>query len=70
MVEPEEAKMSEFLIRYSLKGLFSQNTCFKNPKNSSCIDLILTDCSRSFQNIGVFETGLSTYIHNPETILS
>ena len=27
--------------------------------SSSCIDLILTNCPRSFQNIRVFETGLS-----------
>ena len=44
-VEPEEAKMSEFLNIYSLKNLVSQNICFKNPENPSCIDLILTNCS-------------------------
>ena len=31
-VEPEEAKMSEFLNIYSLKNLFSQKNCFKNPE--------------------------------------
>ena len=34
---------------------------FKNPNNPSCIDLILTNCSRSFQNSGVIETGLSDF---------
>ena len=58
-VKPEEAKMSEFLNMHSLKNLVSPKTCFKNPKRSSCIDLILTNCSRIFQNTGVFETGLS-----------
>ena len=65
-VEPEEAKMTEFLNMYSLKNLVSQKTCFKNPENPSCIDLILT-------NTGVFEAGLSDF-HKPtfslETILS
>ena len=51
--------MSESLNMYSLKNLLSQKTCFKNPENPSCIDLILTKYSRSFQNNGVFETGLS-----------
>ena len=60
-VEPEEAKMTEFLNMYSLKNIVSQKTCFKNPENPSCIDLILTNCSRSFQNTDVFETGLSDF---------
>ena len=58
-VEPEEAKVSEFLNMYSLENLAFQRTYFKNPENPSCIDLILTNCSRSFQNTGVFEAGLS-----------
>ena len=53
--------MSEFLNMYSLKNLVAQKTCFKTPENSSCIDLILTNCSRSFQNTSVFETGLSDF---------
>ena len=60
-VESEEAKMSEFLNIYSLKNFAFQKTCFKNPKNPSSIDLILTNCSRSFQNTGVFETGQSDF---------
>ena len=54
--------MSEFLNMYSLKNLVSQKTCFKNPENPSRIDLVLTIYSRSFQNTGVFETGLP-YFH-------
>ena len=46
---------------YSLKNLVSQKTCFRNPENPSCIDLILINCSRSFQNTDVFETGLSDF---------
>ena len=46
---------------YSLKNLVSQKTCFKNLENPSCIDLILTNCSGSFQNTGAFETELSDF---------
>ena len=61
--------MPEFLNMYSLKNLVSQKTCFKNPENPSCIDLILTNCSRSFQNTGVFETGLSDFHKLTFTVL-
>ena len=43
---------------YNLKSLVKQKTCFKNPDNPSCIDLILTNSPRSFQVSSVFETGL------------
>ena len=56
-----QRKKSEFLNIYSLKNLVSQKTCFKNPENPLRIDLILTNCSLSFQNTGVFETGLSDF---------
>ena len=41
--------------------MFNRPTCFKNPEKPSCIDLILTNCSRSFQNPCVIETGLSDF---------
>ena len=66
-VAPEEAKMSEFLNMYSLKNLVSQKTCFKNPENPSCIDLILTNRSLIFQNF--FETGLSDFHKLKLTVL-
>ena len=45
----------------NLNSLIKQPTCFKNPENSSCIDLILTNKPRSFQNTCVIETGLSDF---------
>ena len=68
-VEPEEAKVSEFLNMYSLENLAFQRTYFKNPENPSCIDLILTNCSRSFQNTGAFEAGLSDFHKLTFTVL-
>ena len=53
--------MLDFLNIYNLKNLVKQKTCYKNPENPSCIDLILTNSHRSFQNTNVFETGLSDF---------
>ena len=41
--------------------MLNEPTCFKNPDKPSCIDLILTNCPRSFQNSCVIETGLSDF---------
>ena len=35
------------------------STCYKNPTNQSCIDLILTNYSKNFKYIHSFEKGLS-----------
>ena len=56
---------------HNLKTLIKQKTCFKNPENPTCIDLILTNSPRSFQNSSVFETGLSDFHKRTiKTILS
>lgn len=38
---------------HNLRNLVKEKTCFKNAENLSCLDLILTNCSRSFQNMDV-----------------
>ena len=53
--------MKNFCNSYSLKSLIKQPTCYKNPENPSCIDLILTNKPRSFQSTCVIETGLSDF---------
>ena len=60
-VEYKEENISEFMSTYNLKSLVKQKTCFKNPDNQSCIDLILTISPRNFQDNSVFETGLSDF---------
>ena len=60
-VEHEEESIAEFLNLYNLKNLVKQNTCFKNPDKPPCIDLILTNCPRSFQNTDTFEIGMSDF---------
>ena len=67
--EPEEESIAEFLNLYNLKNLVKQNTCFKNPDKTTCIDLILTNCPRSFQNTETFETGLSDFHKLTFTVL-
>ena len=39
-------------------SMINKATCFKNPNKASCIDLLLTNCPKSFQNSFVIETGL------------
>ena len=57
----EDASIKNFCLAYSLTSMINKPTCYKNPEKSSCIDLILTNCPRSFQNSCVIETGLSDF---------
>ena len=61
--------MNAFCERYSLSSLIKEPTCYKNPANPSCIDLILTNSLRSFQNSNVVGTGLSDFLRLIVTIL-
>ena len=57
-----ENSMNAFCERYSVSSLIKEPTFYKNPTNHSCINLILTNSTRSFQNSSVVETGLSDSI--------
>ena len=61
--------MKEFCDIYSFKNLIKEPTCFKNPENPKCIDLMLTNRHRSFQNSCVIETGLSDFHKMTVTVL-
>ena len=56
-----EANMAAFCNKYKLKTLKKESTCFKNYMNSSCIDLYLTNCPKSFKNSLTVETDLSDF---------
>ena len=56
-----EDAMQVFYSTYSFNSLVKDPTCFKSSSNPSCIDLILTNKSRCFQNTSVIETGLSNF---------
>ena len=68
-VEVKEKNISDFMSTYNLKSLVKQKTCFKNPDNPSCIDFILINSPRSFQDNSVFETGLSDFHKLTTTVL-
>ena len=57
----ENVSLKHFCDLYNLKNLIKVPTCFKNPENPKCIDLMLTSSYRSFQNSCAIETGLSGF---------
>ena len=59
--EPADTVVSDFCEIYNLKNIIREKTCFKNQNNPSCIDLIITNRPKSFQNSMVIETGLSDF---------
>ena len=58
-VEPNDATMKNFYQIYGCKNIVKDKTCFKNPP--TCIDLMITNRPKSFQNSEVTETGLSDF---------
>ena len=67
--ETTELSMNEFCDTYNLQNLIKHPTCFKNVQNPSCIDVMLTNKIRSFQNSQVIETGLSDFHKMTVTVL-
>ena len=57
----DDKVLQTFCKFYYLHSLTKQPTCFKNHKNPSCIDIILTNKPRSFQTKCDIEAGLSDY---------
>ena len=56
-----EATLISFCTLFTLKNPVKEKTCYKSPNNSSCIDLFLTSCAKSFQETCAFETALSDF---------
>ena len=56
--QPADTVVSDFCEIYDLKNIIREKTCFKNPNNPGCIDLIITNRPKGFQNSMVIETGL------------
>ena len=57
----EDSSVKIFCSNYNLRSMINRPTCYKNPEKPSCIDLILTNCPRSFQNSCAIETELSDF---------
>ena len=62
-------EMKDFCLNYNLKSLICVPTCYKNPDNPSCIDLILTNSPGSFQSSCAIETGLSDFHKMTVTVI-
>ena len=57
----EKEAMKDFCHIYKLNSLNNKSTCYKNPANPACIDLILTNCPKYLQNTTVIQTKLSEF---------
>ena len=68
-LQPTDHEMIEFCNLYNLKNIVNDATCYKSQNNPSCIDLILTNKTRSFQNTRFIETGLSDFHKMTVTVL-
>ena len=53
--------MEKVCASYNSKSLIKEPTYFKSVDNLSCIDLILANHPKCFQNSGVYETGISDF---------
>ena len=65
----DSSYMADFRDTYDLRSLITEPTCYKNPENQTCIDLILTSHPLSFRNSCVLETGLSDFHKMTVTIM-
>ena len=68
-VSIDNSYMAGFRDAYDLKSLITEPTCYKNPEIPTCIELILTNHPRSFQNSCVFETSLFDFHKMTVTIM-
>ena len=67
--EVENNFLKEFCNLYGMKSLIRVPTCYKNRANPTCIDLMVTNSNRSFQNTCTIETGLSDFYKMIVTVL-
>ena len=59
--EISDSDMEPFCTINNLKCIIKEPTCYENPDNPTCIDLILTNCPKNFQESSTSETGLSDF---------
>ena len=60
-VRDSESGVRDFCEIYSCRNVIKDNTFFKNPLKSFCIDLIIRNRPTSFRNSVTVETGLSDF---------
>ena len=59
--ESKEQSVKDFCQVYNCKNIIKRNTCFKNPANPSCIDLLITNRPAWFHGSMTIETGLPNF---------
>jgi hypothetical protein len=59
--EETEKCIFDFMVDFNLHNIVKEKTCYKNPDNPRCIDLILTNKPRSFQHTTTYDIGLSDF---------
>ena len=59
--EISKRSMHDFCNVYNLESLSNTPTCFKNPENPSCINLLLKNSKSNFNEALVLESGLSDF---------
>ena len=59
--EKSEPCLSQFLFEMNPKNIVKEPICQKRLSNPSCIDLVITNSSSSFQNTKAISTGLSDF---------
>ena len=64
-----DMSMKDFCDIYSFKNLIKEPTCFKNPINPKCTNLMFTNRHRSFLNSCLIETGFSNFHKMTVTVL-
>ena len=67
--EETEPCLNSFLSEYNLTNIVKDKTCFKSIENPSCIDLVLTNNSHSFQHTQAICSGSSDYHKMVVTVL-
>ena len=58
-----------FYGSYSLKKPYKETFIFQKPRYPTCIDLILTNRQKRFQNSTIIKTGLSDFHNLTVTVL-
>ena len=54
----EDINLKNFWDLHNFKNLIKEPTCFKNPVNPTCVDLMLTNSKKHFQNSCAIQTEL------------
>ena len=65
----EDKSKKKFCRSYSLTSMINKLIRYENTDRPTCIDLVLTNCPRSFQNSCVLETGLSGTLKMMVTVM-